>query len=309
MPGGNGRRVVVAGATGLIGSELVRRLAARGDRVTVLARGVARARTELPEAAEHLRWDSSMSDGPWVAAIDGADAVVNLAGAPVASRWTPERKKILRASRIDGTHHIVEAIARAERRPSVLVNASAVGYYGSCPPGQLDESSPAGIDFLGTLCWDWEAEAQRAAALGTRVVLMRTGLVLDPRDGALASILLPFRLFVGGPIGSGQQPFPWIHIEDELELLLWAIDNPEASGPINAVAPGIVTNREFSRALGRRLGRPSLIPVPPLALRLLFGQGAEAVVGGQWAHPRRALKLGYRFRHPLLEEALASLPL
>jgi uncharacterized protein (TIGR01777 family) len=309
MTSANGKIVVVTGATGLIGGELVSRLADRGDHVIAFVRNLERGRYDLPKAAEHILWSDSMPDGPWTDAVARADAIVNLAGAPIATRWTEARKHAMYASRIDGTRHIVEAIARADTRPRVLVNGSAVGYYGIAPAGRLDESSPAGTDFPARICIDWECVASTAEASGCRVVLVRTGLVLDRREGVLAKLLLPFRFFVGGPLGSGRQPFPWIHLDDEIGIILWALDSDTVRGPVNATAPGIVSNREFSRELGKRLGRPSALPVPPFALRLLFRGGADPILGGQWAEPKRALELGYRFRHPDLPEALRSLDL
>lgn len=301
------QRIIITGATGLIGSKLVRCLAERGDYVIVFSRDPERARRELPEASEHIRWSASMVDGQWVEAVAEADAVINLAGAPIAARWTSEHKKAIQESRINGTRCLVEAMGRAKRAPGVLVNASAVGYYGAMVNQPVTENSPAGSDFLATLCIAWETEARRAEAFGVRVVTVRTGIVLDPNEGALAQMLTPFKFFVGGPIGSGQQPFPWIHIDDEAGIFLWALDNAEVRGPINAVAPGIVSNLQFSRALGSVLHRPSLVPVPKFALSLLFGEGAIAISGGQQVVPERTTTLGYRFTHTDVEEALRDI--
>jgi uncharacterized protein (TIGR01777 family) len=303
----NSRQIVIAGATGLIGTELVRRLSERGDRVIVLARDPDRARRSLPQAFEHLKWSSGMSGGEWVTRIDGAYGVINLAGAPIAVRWSDEVKRKIYDSRIEGTRNIVGAIDRATQRPKVLVNASAVGYYGALREEPVAESASRGEDFLAKLCADWETEALAAERFGVRTVMVRTGIVLDPKEGALAKLLLPFRLFVGGPIGNGRQPFPWIHIADEVGIFLWALDMPDLHGPINAVAPGIVSNREFSRTLGHVLHRPSLLPVPRPALGLVFGEGSIVLTGGQQAVPERATRLGYRFKFPDLTKALADL--
>lgn len=250
-----------------------------------------------------------MTDGAWADAIGEADAVINLAGAPAIVRWTPKHTQEIYSSRVDGTHHIVDAMRRVRASRITLINASAVGYYGVAPLGQLDESFPAGNDFLARVCVEWEQEAQKGEELGARVVLIRTGIVLDPSDGALAKLLPSFKLFVGGWLGSGRQPFPWIHIEDELGIILWALDTATVRGPVNAVAPGIVTNRNFSRALGAVMGRPALVPVPSFLVRLLYGDGASTLLGGQWAQPARTMELGYRFHHPELIEALKSLGL
>jgi uncharacterized protein (TIGR01777 family) len=307
MPTEKGRRIVITGATGLIGSELVRRLSGRGDHVTVLSRDAARARRELPEAASHLAWSSSMTEGEWVGAIGEADGVINLAGAPIASRWTREQKQKIYDSRIRGTEHLVDAMRRGARAPGVLINASAVGYYGANREERVDEDSSSGTDFLAQLCVEWEAKAKEARGLGTRVVLVRTGIVLDPHEGALGKMLPPFRFFVGGPLGTGRQWFPWIHLEDEVGIILWALDTPDVEGAINAVAPEIVRNREFSTVLGKVLHRPSFLPVPKAALSLLFGEGAIVLTGGQQVIAERTGKLGYRFKFSQLRPALEDL--
>ena len=210
-------------------------------------------------------------------------------------------------SRVRGTSHLVAAIEAAARPPRVLVSASAVGYYGVSPAGTVTESSPPGDDFMARLCREWESAARGAERLGVRVVLVRTGVVLHPDEGALQRLLVPFRFFVGGPIGSGNQPVPWIHLEDELEMLLWALRDESVVGPINAVAPGVVTNRELATAIGQVLRRPSVFPAPALAVTLVLGEGSVIVTHGQRVAPKRAEELGYRFRFPRLREALADL--
>jgi len=300
------RRVIVTGATGLVGRALCRALAERGYAVVVFSRDPAAAQRVVPDAAEYVAWQP-VDDGPWAAAVDGAHAVVSLAGASIAGqRWTAAYKRTLYESRVVGTRGLVRAIERAAHRPQVLVSGSAVGYYGaSLSDALLTESSPPGTDFLGRLASAWEAEALRAEALGLRVALVRTGVVLDAHAGALASMLLPFRLWVGGPILPGTQWLSWVHLADEVGLLLLALEEAQVRGPLNACAPTPQTNLAFSQALGRALGRPAWLPVPGFALRAVFGELAESLLlNGQRVIPQRALELGYQFRFPQLDAAL-----
>lgn len=303
----DGKRIVITGATGLIGTRLVERLVERGESVVILARDPERARRQTPGAADYLAWSSSMADGEWVTAIDGADAVINLAGSSVATRWTDAQRALIRGSRIDGTRHLVAAMGRAARPPRTLISASGVGYYGTSETKTFTEDSPAGSDFLARTCIEWEGEAMKAEELGVRVVRLRTGIVLEPHGGVLGKLLPTFKAFAGGPMGSGRQWFPWIHIEDELGMMLWALDDEELTGAVNAVAPGIVTNREFSEALGEALGRPTFFAVPKFALDLVFGEASLILVEGQRAIPERAERLGYWFRFPKLVNALKNL--
>src|SRR5467141_3565846 len=271
-------RVAMAGASGLIGTEAVRALRARGDEALALPR---------------------FGTAPW--SVDGADAAVNLAGASVAGkRWTPAYKKELEDSRVLTTRALVDAIRAAKRKPHVLVNASAVGYYGGRGDEVLDESATPGSDFLANLSRQWEAEAQRAPV---RSVQLRTGVVLSAKGGALGKMLPPFKAFVGGPIGSGKQWLPWIHIADEVAAILWTI-NHDLTGPVNLAAPGIVTMKEFARALGRALHRPSWAPVPGAALKVLVGEFASALLEGQRAVPKKLLDSGFRFRFTEVDSAL-----
>lgn len=296
-------RVIVTGGTGFIGSALVAALAARGDEPVLLARDPSKA----PAGARALPWDGRDAAAA-AAALDGADAVVNLAGENIAAaRWTPERKLALIRSRVDGTRALVSAIGSAARKPKTLVSASAVGYYGSRPAGDCAEDAPQGSDFLAALCGQWEREAQAAARHGARVVLARTGVVLGRGGGALAKMRLPFKLGLGGPLGDGRQPFPWIHLDDEVGALLFALDTPSLSGPVNLCAPAPVTNARFAKALGRAYGRPAVLPAPAFALRLALGEMAQMLLGGQRALPRKLEAAGYRFARPDLDEALASL--
>lgn len=307
MDSDKNKRIVVTGATGLIGSQLVQVLSKRGDHVIAFVRDPENDASRVPGAAEYVKWSAKASEGMWKEKIDGADGIVNLAGAPIAKRWTEEWKKIVRDSRVLGTRHIVEAISAAKAKPKVLVQGSAVGYYGALVTASVTEHAPHGDDFMGRLCWDWEQEALQANDHDVRVVTIRTGVVLDPEGGALKEMMLPFKFFVGGPIGSGKQPWPWIHRDDEIGLLLHALDNTDVSGPLNGVAPESINNRHFSKELGHVLGRPSLFPVPHFVLRIMFGEGSVAVTGGQNVVPERTLASGYQFQYPEIRSALKNL--
>jgi uncharacterized protein (TIGR01777 family) len=278
-------RIAITGASGLIGTRLGEALRARGDGVVPV---------------------SLRSGPPSADALAGCDAVVNLAGEPIAQRWTQGARDRIRSSRVDATRGLVQAIAGAEPGPRALVNASGVGYYGPRGDEQLDESAAPGSDFLAQVCVDWEREAQAAAERGVRVAIVRTGVVLAKSGGALAKMLPPFRLGVGGPVAGGRQYLPWIHLDDLVAVYMAAIDNEAWSGPVNATAPQPVTNAEFSKALGRALHRPAIAPVPAFAIRLLYGDMAEIVTEGQRAIPARLSELGYTFMHPDLDEALAD---
>ena len=301
------KRVVVTGATGLIGSRLVQILADRGDHVIAFVRDPAKDADRAPGATEYVRWSARMAEGEWEEKLDGADAVINLAGAPIAKRWTEEWKKIVRESRVTGTRNLVQAMRVAGNKPSALIQGSAVGYYGAYMPRPVTENSLPGNDFMGELCRDWEEEARKAELMGVRVVRVRTGIVLDPDGGALREMMLPFRLFAGGPLGSGDQPWPWIHRDDEIGVLLHALDNSGISGPLNAVAPESITNRQFSTALGEVLGRPSWIPVPQFVLKLMFGEGSVALTGGQSVVPEKTAESGYEFKYTDVRSALKNL--
>jgi uncharacterized protein (TIGR01777 family) len=286
-------RITITGGTGRIGSLLVEALRRRGDEVTLLSR-----------SRGDVRWDPMAGPAP-AEALAGRDAVVHLAGEDIAQRWNDDSLRRIRESREIGTRNLVDGLRAADPRPAALISASAVGYYGHRPE-PVDEDAPPGDDVLAEVCKAWEREAQAAEGLGVRVVRLRTGVVLDRRTGALQKMLLPFRLGVGGPVAGGGQPMPWIHVGDVIGMYLAAIDDERWSGPFNATAPRPVSNREFSKALGRALHRPAIAPVPEFALRLLYGGMAKLVVEGQNAIPRRATELGYRHRHPDLDEALRS---
>lgn len=298
-------KITVTGATGLIGPRLVAALRERGDHVTVLSRNPERASSAL--GVEAIGWDPLRDPAP-ANGLTGRDAVVHLAGEPVAQRWSTRAKQAIRDSREAGTRNLVAGIAAlsAETRPSVLVSSSAVGYYGKHGAERVSEATPAGSDFLAGVCVAWEREAMAATALGLRVALIRTGVVLDKTGGALKTMLPPFRAGVGGPVAGGNQYLPWIHADDVVGMYLAAIDDTRWAGPANATAPEPVTNKEFSKALGKALHRPAVAPVPALALRLLYGEMAEIVTEGQRAVPEAALSHGYTFKHPELAAALAS---
>ncbi len=289
-------RVVVAGGTGFIGRALRAALEAAGHEAVVLSRSAGPGR---------VVWDGE-TQGPWTAALEGSGAVVNLAGASVAGgRWTEARKRLLAQSRLLPTRALVTALSGLKERPGVLVSASAVGYYGDRGDEELSERSGPGAGFLARLCVDWELEARKAAGYGARVVLLRTGIVLGKGGGALAKMLTPFRLGLGGPLGSGTQWMPWISLEDEVGLILHLLER-EVSGPVNAAAPSPVTNQGFSAALGRALRRPALLRAPAFALRLALGEMSSLLLGGQKVRPEKALESGYRFKHPELAAALEA---
>jgi uncharacterized protein (TIGR01777 family) len=307
-------RIVVAGGTGLLGRALSGGLAAGGHDVIVLTRHPSSVTVDpssaaTPHAGVRLaQWTPDGTAGPWAAFLDGAAAVVNLAGEPIAAgRWSWTQKVRLRESRFDATRSLLAGLAACTTPPSIFVSGSATGYYGTRGDERLTEDSPPGSDFLGDLCVEWETIARRAAAYSRRVVVVRTGLVLDREGGALPRMVAPFRFYVGGPIGSGSQYVSWIHIDDWVALVTWAIADPSVSGPINATAPNPVTNREFAREVGAVLHRPAWLPVPAIALRALLGEMADALLlGGQRVIPERTLALGFRFRHRELMPALQS---
>lgn len=293
-------RIVVTGGTGFLGGALVGRLRGDGHTVTVLTRGST--------GAGAVRWDPETPSTQWTSTLDGADAVIHLSGASIAGgRWTPTRKALIRDSRVKSTRALVAAVRAAHRPPPVFVSGSAMGIYGSRGDEPLTEDSRPGSNFLASVCVEWEREAL-AAAPASRVVLVRTGLALDRSGGALPQIALPFYFFAGGPIGSGRQYMSWIHRDDWVEMVRWALSNSAVSGPLNATAPNPATNRWFAKTLGRVLRRPSFVPTPSLALRLALGEMAEELLlTGQRVLPAKAQSLGFTFRYPLLEPALRAI--
>jgi len=299
-------KVLVTGASGFIGSALCDALLARGDSVVGLSRDPQRARGTNPSVLWNA-WQPNLERPP-ADAFDGVDSVVNLLGERIDQRWTDEAKRRIVESRRTATHNLVQVIAGLERKPKVLVSQAAIGYYGDRGEAIVDESAESGEGFDSEVVQDWEKAAHEVESSGVRLVVVRTGHVLDPRGGLLGRMLPPFKLGVGGPLAGGDQYMSWIHIDDEIGILLWALDQDKVSGTINATAPNPVTNRELSQALGRALGRPAIVPVPGITLDLMFGREFGAVLrGGQRVMPRRALDLGYAFRYTDIDVALKSL--
>jgi uncharacterized protein len=298
-------RVAVTGATGMIGSAVVRALVERGDEVTALSRNAERAAEVLGVPAE--TWADPEAERPPLDALRGRDAVVHLLGEVIAQRWSDEAKREIRDSRVLSTRNLVAALGElaAEERPRVLVSGSGAGWYGQRGDERLDESvAEPGDDFLAQLSHDWEAEARAAEELGVRVVLSRTGVVLSDSGGALEKMLPFFKAGIGGPVAGGRQYVPWVHRDDVVGATMFALDNEAVRGPVNVTAPEPVTNRELSRTLGRVLRRPAFAPVPALAVKALYGDMAQIVTTGQRAVPARLTELGYSFRQPDLEPAL-----
>ena len=295
-------RIVIAGGTGFLGQPLATTLARQQHEVVVLTRRTG----GLPPG--HVSWTPDGSAGPWASVLEAADAVINLAGANIAGRrWTAARKQELRDSRILATRSLVAALRAAAPRPRVFVHGTGVGYYGPRGTEEVAENHAPGRDFLGQLGVAWESEGDAARETGARVVILRSAPVLAPEGGVLARLLLPFRLGLGGPLGSGEQYLPWIHRRDWIDLVRWSLITTAAEGPLNATAPQPVTNREFTRTLAQVLRRPHVLRVPAFALRLALGELADALLTGQRAVPKRALDMGFHFRCPSLEPALRDL--
>jgi uncharacterized protein (TIGR01777 family) len=299
-------RIIITGGTGLIGGALAANLANDGHEVILLSRAPERA-TSLPSGVRAERWDGRTATG-WAPLADGADAVVNLAGEGIASsRWTEERKRRIRESRVNAGQAVVEAVKAAARKPGVVIQSSAVGYYGVHGDEEITESTPAGNDYLAQVAVAWESATEPVETLGVRRAIIRTGVVLSKKGGALPQMLLPFKLFAGGPIGSGRQWFPWIHIADEVSAIRFLIENRQASGAFNLSAPNPLTNAEFGRVVGRVMGRPAFMPAPAFALRLVFGEMATVLLDGQRQVPKRLLELGFAFRFPSAQAALKDI--
>ena len=305
-------KVIITGGTGLIGRALAENLVADGHDVTVLSRSPQR-KSGLPGGVQVAGWDARTAEG-WGHLADGAGAIVNLAGSNLAgpgffpSRWTPERRQAIRDSRIWAGRAVVEAVGTATEKPGVVVQASGVGYYGNTGDKEITEDAPPGNDFLADVAHEyWEPSTAPVEDMGVRRVIARSGAVLDAEEGALPRLVLPHRLFVGGPMGNGKQWLPWIHIQDEARAIRFLIDSEAASGAFNLVAPAPITNAEFGKAIGRVLGRPSLIPVPSFAMRTAFGEVSNVVLEGQRAIPQRLLELGFTFSYADAESALEDL--
>jgi uncharacterized protein len=299
-------KIAIAGATGFVGSRLVEQLQAQGDQIVILTRSPQQASNRFPQA--EIVGYNPLKSGEWQTSISGCDAVINLAGEPIAEkRWTPAHKRVMLESRKLGTEKIVEAIAQAAVKPPVLINASAIGYYGTSETSKFDETSPAGTDFLAEVCTAWEAAAQVASASGTRVVILRLGIVLGENGGVLGKMLAPFSAFVGGPIGSGNQWFSWIHRDDVVKLMIAAVNDAQIQGVYNATAPNPVTMTTFAQTLGTVMSRPSWLPVPNFALEALLGEGAIVVLQGQQVIPTQTLAQGFEFQYPKLQPALSAI--
>ncbi|MBG1263230.1 TIGR01777 family oxidoreductase [Nostoc commune] len=303
-------KVAITGATGFIGSRLLQRLHAKGDQIVVLTRKTTFAQKVFPSETfpnvEIVAYTPNVS-GSWQSVIASCDGVVNLAGEPIGEgRWTPERKQEILNSRKLGTQKIVEAIANANPKPTVLINASAIGYYGTSETATFDETSLSGNDYLAQVCQIWEAQARKVKDAGVRLVILRFGIVLG-NGGALGKMITPFKLFAGGPIGSGRQWFSWIHVDDLVSLILEALTKPEIEGVYNGTAPNPVRMADLSQTLGEVMNRPSWLPVPGFAIEALLGDGAMVVLEGQQVLPKRTLETGFEYKYPNLQSALAQI--
>lgn len=301
------KRVVVTGATGLVGKALCSRLKDSGYEVVVFSRDPDKARTIVPDMAEYVAWTPS-EQGDWKTEVDGVYGVVHLAGAPIfGKRWSESYKEEIRSSRVVGTRGLVNAMSAANSKPSVFVCGSAIGWYGPRDDTILDESATPGADFLAHVCIEWEQEGAKAEEEHIRTVLLRTGIVLNKKEGALAQMTLPFRFFSGGPILPGSQWFSWIHVEDEVGIIMLALENEQIRGPLNATAPEPQTNRDFSETLGKVMGSPSWLPVPGFMLRVVLGEVSDILSKGQRVVPKKAVDIGYTFQYETSEEALQDL--
>ncbi|HSH01698.1 MAG TPA: TIGR01777 family oxidoreductase [Anaerolineae bacterium] len=304
--------ILVSGGTGLIGRPLAARLVNDGHKVTILTRS-PRAADEFEVKVELLAWDGQTTDG-WREVINEVDAVIHLAGANVAGegmfpdRWTPERKQLILQSRLQSGQALVAAIRAAEKKPKLFVQASAIGYYGSdLSAERLAEGSPSGDDFLAQVCVDWEASTAEVEEMGVRRVILRTGVVFSMAGGALPSLVLPFKFFAGGPVGSGRQWISWIHMDDEIEAIVFLLESESAAGVYNLTAPQALTNRDLATAIGKVMGRPALVPTPAVAMKLMFGEVATVIVEGQHVYPKNLLEAGFKFKYSQVEPALRDL--
>lgn len=302
-------KIVITGATGFVGGRLVERLQAEGHDIVVLTRSATLGRQRFPEAdfpRVTITEYTPLLPGAWQGVLSGCDGVVNLAGAPISERWSDEHKQAIVESRVVGTEKLVDALAQANPKPTVWVNASAIGYYGTSETASFDETSPAAEDFLAQVCQGWEAAAQRVTDHGPRLVILRLGIVLG-MGGAVAKMLTPFRMFAGGPIGSGRQWFSWIHREDVVNLILKALTDPSMAGIYNATAPTPVRMAEFCKVLGKVLNRPSWLPVPDFVLETILGDGAQVVLEGQQVIPTRTLDTGFQYQYTEVKSALLDI--
>lgn len=301
------KTVLLIGATGLIGRPLVLELVKNNFKIILLSRNIEKAKKIFPVDIELSEWDY-LSTEKLISFVERAEAIINLAGANIGdNKWTKGFKEIIYSSRINTTKAIVNAISLSDKKPKVFLSASAIGIYGNRNDEELNEDSAIGNDFLAKVCSDWENAAIQAEQFSVRVVLLRTGIVLDNKGGALKKMLLPFKLFVGGPIGNGKQWFSWIHIKDQIEAILFLLNNENISGAINLTSPSPVTMKQFARSLGRVLSRPSLFNVPEIVLKLILGEGASAVTASQRVYPNKLINAGYKFYFENIDEALKDL--
>lgn len=297
-------KILLAGCTGFIGKSLILELLKKGHSLILLSRDPSKI-TARPSLSI-LPWDGKTTD-LWSRSAEGVDAVINLSGEGIADkRWSNARKKALVDSRVHSTQAIVQFIHHASKKPAVFINASAVGFYGNVPQGDVTETHPKGNGFLADTCAAWEQEALAAEGTGTRTVLLRIGIVLERGGGALSKMLFPFKIFAGGPLGSGKQWFPWIHRDDVVGAVLFALENSSLSGPVNLAAPQALTMGEFCKALGKVISRPSWAPVPGFMLKLILGEMADMLLGGQKAVPGKLLASGYTFKYPDIQSALCA---
>lgn len=299
------KKVILAGATGLVGKKLFEQLS-KNFEVIVIGRESTKLVQEFSKAAGHIEW--SEKDGV-INSVNNSYGIINLAGAPiVGKKWTHDYKKVLHDSRISTTRLLVDSIAKSKTKPIVFINASAVGYYGT-----KDQSAPfvetdsPGTDFLAKLCVEWEKEVTLAEKYNVRTVIVRSGIILDKNEGALPKMVMPFKFFVGGPIGNGEQKFPWIHIDDEVGIILFALENKAVKGPINAVAPDSITSSQLSSTIGKVMRRPNLIPVPKIALRILYGESSQIMTTGIGISSEKITRLGYKFKCPTIAKALTEI--
>ena len=303
-------KIAITGATGFVGTRLVEKLNTAGEEILVLARNTNKAKKLFPTSAfpklEIVAYDAKQA-GSWQEKISGCDEVVNLVGEPIAEKWTPEYKQEILNSRQLGTKNIVEAIASADSKPGVLISTSAIGYYGTSETAVFEETSPSGNDFLAQVCQAWEGEAEKVKQVEVRLVILRLGIVLDKGGGALAKMIPPFQMFAGGPIGSGNQWFSWIHREDLVNLIIETIKRPEIEGVYNATAPNPVRMNKLCQTLGEVMNRPSWLPVPSFALELLLGEGAKVVLEGQQVLPKKTEAAGFKYKYPQLKSALENI--
>ncbi len=301
------KKIIITGATGLIGQKLVSALIHRGDEVIIFSRDIAKAKTIIPNAYEYVKWDY-LKPELWKAKLENSDAIVHLAGTNLfAKRWTDSFKNEILKSRQISTKNLVDAIKSCSNKPQVFISASGVGYYGDCGDTILDEASSAGNDFLAEVCKLWEGESKRVENAGIRSVQIRTGLVLSTEDGALKQMIPPFKFFIGGPLGKGKQWASWLHIEDIIRIYVHAIDSTELRGAVNAASPNPVRMKEFANKLGNILHRPSLFPVPKFVLRMVIGEAAEVVTASQKVDIQKLLSSGFKFKFDFIKEALKDL--